>query len=393
MLPKMVANSLAPAFAILGVLCSILGGVFWSPPAIISGLAGGLISVIYVVRVTTSHADFEKTFGPNWLESIPQIQQQRLSQKRWVLWHSRSPEVRWERDLPFWRIPGTERDLLCDLWQPSADAPHSGIAVIYLHTGEWHFADKDFGTRPLFRHLTGQGHVVMDVAYRLCPETDLFGMLGDVKRAIAWIRTNTSQYAVDPNRIILAGGSAGGHLALLAAYTADRLELMPEEIRDVDVHVRGVVSYYGPPDLRAFFDDGYGRVNPPEKVEKIAGDMLGCSSEQRSELYRKGSPEAYITPNCPPTLLFQGQHDCGVPIYSTRAFRDKLLRAGVPVVYVEYPQTEHGFDLQVKAIASIARKAIKLPKKISSVEDISQYSPAAQTARYDLDRFLALMSI
>ncbi len=392
MLPKMIANTLAPGIAVLGVICAIIGIVFWAPLAIISGLAGGLISTIYLWRVINAKADFDKEFGPHWLEKIPAEQRQRLPQKRWVVWPSRLPEVRFERDVVYWKIPGTDRGLLCDLWQPSPDGFHSGIALIYLHTGEWHFADKDFGIRPFFQHLVGQGHLVMDVAYRLCPETDLFGMLEDIKRAVAWMKMNAARYSVDPDKVILAGGSAGGHLALLAAYTAGCPEFSPEDIQNIDVHVRGVVSYYGPPDLTAFFEEGYGRVNPPKKVKEITGNLLGGSLEQRFDLYRKGSPITYITPDCPPTMIFQGQHDCGVPVSSTRSFWDRLVKAGVPVIYVEYPLTEHGFDLHIKAIAAIAKKALKLAKTNSSLEDISQYSPAAQTARYDLDRFLALMS-
>ena len=62
--------------------------------------------------------------------------------------------------------------------------------------------DKDFQTRPFFRHLVAQGHTVMDVAYRLCPEVDIYGMVGDVKRAIAWMKTNASRYGVNPEKIV-----------------------------------------------------------------------------------------------------------------------------------------------------------------------------------------------
>jgi acetyl esterase/lipase len=58
--------------------------------------------------------------------------------------------------------------------------------------------DKDFNTRPFFRHLATQGHVVMDVAYRLCPEVDIYGMIGDVKRAVVWMKTNAEKYGLDP---------------------------------------------------------------------------------------------------------------------------------------------------------------------------------------------------
>ena len=114
--------------------------------------------------------------------------------------------------------------------------------------------DKDYGTRPFFRQLTAQGHVVMDVAYRLCPEVDIYEMVGDVKRAVAWMKANAARYAVDPQRIVLAGGSAGAHLALLAAYAPDHPRLTPKDVQGCDLSVRAVVSYYGPSDLCATYE-------------------------------------------------------------------------------------------------------------------------------------------
>lgn len=151
----MIANTFAVYLAMLGILCAVLGIIFSSPLAIISGLFGVLFSTQYVIRVVAVKADLEKSFGPNWLETIPQEKRQRLYQKQMIFWPSRLPPARCELDHPFWTIPGTTRVLLCDLWQPPLDVPSSGLAVIYLHTGEWHFADKNFGTEPLFRQLVG----------------------------------------------------------------------------------------------------------------------------------------------------------------------------------------------------------------------------------------------
>jgi hypothetical protein len=111
-LPKMIANSLAVYIAMVGVICAILGSIFKAPLAILSGLSGALISILYVMRVTASRAVFEKAFGPEWLETLPPEQSHRLSQKRRVWWPSRLPEVRWERNLPFWTIPGSDRCLI-----------------------------------------------------------------------------------------------------------------------------------------------------------------------------------------------------------------------------------------------------------------------------------------
>lgn len=111
-----------------------------------------------------------------------------MLERRWTWRAPAPPQPRFDQDVPFWTIPNTERQLLCDIWHPGSGVRRSRLTFIYLHPGGWQNLDKDTGTRPFFRHLTAGGHVVMYVSYRLCHETDMFGIVGDVKRAIAWIK-------------------------------------------------------------------------------------------------------------------------------------------------------------------------------------------------------------
>jgi acetyl esterase/lipase len=374
---KMLGNSLAPNLALIGMITAALGSFVWAPLAIVAGTVGMVISTIYVLRVTKSHSGFEKAFGIAWQEKIPPELRDRMLPHRWTWKLPRLNKACPKNEIPFWTITARKRRLVCDIWQPSSDIPRSGIGLIYLHGSAWHYSDKDFGTRPFFSHLVAQGHVAMDVAYRLCPEVDLWEMVGDVKRAVAWLKANAGQYGVDPDKIVLAGGSAGAHLALLAAYTALNPLYTPDDLREIDLFVKGVVSYYGPTDLETFFQDGFGRVNLPSETEKIQKNLLGGLFVNKPEVYHQASPVAHISPDCPATLIFQGSHDMGVPVESTRLFCQKLVDSGVPSLYVEFPQTDHGFDLQLRVL---------------KLGDGSQYSAAAQAAAFDLDRFLALMA-
>lgn len=374
---KMLDNSLAPCLALVGAVTVILGIFSAAPVAILTGAIGMAVSTQYVLRVIKPQPGFDDAFGPDWLEKIPPAWKARMLHNRWMGLISRPIKPSFDHDVPFWKVTGSERVLLCDIWQPSSGIPPSGIGFIYLHGSAWHYSDKDHGTRPLFAHLAAQGHVVMDVAYRLCPEVDLWAMAGDVKRAVAWLKANASQYGVDPEKIVLAGGSAGAHLALLAAYSPYDPKFTPVEIQGLDLSVKGVVSYYGPPDLCAFFQEGFGRVNTLAEAEKIQRNLLGGLVEDIPEVYQFASPITHIHPGCPATLIFQGSHDMGVPVESVRFFSRRLAESGIPVVYIEFPQTDHGFDIQLRIL--------KLGNR-------SQYSPAAQAAWYDLDRFLGLLA-
>jgi acetyl esterase/lipase len=136
-------------------------------------------------------------------------------------------------------VPGIDRQLLADLWQPPESVQPSGLAFIHLHGGGHASFDKGLPpNEPWFRHLAAQGHVVMDVAYRLVPETTVPGMQGDVKHAIDWMKRNAAAFGVHPNRAVLDGDSASAHLALLAAYAPDDPLLTPEDMRGEDLSVR-----------------------------------------------------------------------------------------------------------------------------------------------------------
>jgi len=401
--PKLLAGALSPILALAGTISAVIGALFKSPLTMLAGAFGALVSADYVRQTLRPHREFERAFGPDWESRLaPSVAKQR-PQQRWRPIQPKAPEPRWTRDRPFWTIPETDRQLLCDIWQPPEEVAPSGLAFIYFHASGWHFSDKDVGTRPMFRHLSAQGHVIMDVAYRLCPETDWRGMLGDVKRAVAWLRINAAEYGVDPARIVLGGGSAGGQLALLAAYTADDAALTPVDVMGMDLAVRGVVSWYGPPDITFYAE----RTTPisswvlPEENERtddaladkifqamdfdmpapshwprgitmqeaMMHALFGGPPEARPEAYRQASPVTHVDADCPPTLLLQGEHDSIVAAEAVRALADRLRAVDVPVVHIEYPQAAHAFDLV-----------------------LPQLSPSAQAALYEADRFLAILS-
>ena len=386
MFAKLAASTLPAFWAIEGMAGAVMGWIYDAYWAVGMGIFGAGMMISYIRRCTREHRGFKQAFGSGWADRIPPQQTGSMLKRRWSFYvkMKTSSDSSWQRDVPFWTIPGTERQLLCDLWRPS-EANASGLAFIFFHGSAWAVGHKDMLTRPFFRHLVAQGHMVMDVGYRLIPEVDIFGMVGDVKRAVAWIKADASRHGVDPEKVVLGGGSAGGHLALLAGYTPHHPEMTPEEIQDHDLTVCGVVSYYGPSDMLAeykrymwkkFYSKwppvAIGTLLEPDMRWRYAGRLdilLGGHPQDVPEVYQMASPINHVHPDCPPTLLIQGEQDLLVPPDTTRMFHAKLVAAGVPAVNVIFPWTDHAFDLP-----------------------LPQFSPPAQSALYDVDRFLALLT-
>lgn len=408
-LPKLWAGAWAPFVATAGALGALVGLFRGDRGAVLAGFFGALAGVRHTVRVTAQHGEFEAAFGPDWQEHIPAELRARLPSSRYRVVQPVPPGAVRSADVVIgsW---GAGRTLLGDLWRPPAGMSASGMAVVFLHGSLWQALDKDFLSRPLFRRLAGQGHVVLDVAYPLAPEADLEGMVDAVRQAVGWLHEHAHENRVRSDRIVLMGASGGGHLALLAAYASgDPGSDTPTAT--LAPPVRAVVSISGITDLAAFFVE-YGRTNPrqprssagitenlrprrrdstvldraltrarvfpPYRHGNMPGgplllvDLLGGTPDEVPEAYRLGSPIAHVRHRCPPTLQVFGDDDFVVDISHGRRLHAALVEVGVPSVLVELPDTVHGFDQYVGVSRRVA--------------------PAAQAATYDIERFLALMA-
>jgi len=402
---KLFTSALSPLFAVIGVLCAVVGLMTNSVFISVLGVYDVLIFSIHFIRITRqpgASGNFEQAFGLHWENRINPGQKNRFLRARTVMKLRAVADPRIEQNISFSIIPGTDRQLLCDVWQPPEGMRSSGLAFIYLHGSAFSVLDKDCGTRPFFRHLTAQGHVIMDVAYRLAPETDIMGMVDDVRRAIAWMKENAGKYGVNPSRIVVGGASAGGHLAMLTAYTGKDPQFIPKEFEGRDTSVCSVISLYGPTDLEALYyhtnqhlttrstpdrpkkavptklpgwmkkgmGEDYHRLGMDKDFEKVGAlaPLLGGHPDERPEQYALYSPVTHAHADCPPTLLIHGEHDIMAPVKTTRILRTLLVEKKVRTVMHILPQTDHAFDLV-------------LPK----------ISPSAHNAIYDVERFLALM--
>ncbi|MCZ7545383.1 MAG: alpha/beta hydrolase [Anaerolineae bacterium] len=252
---KVAAGALAPFLVIGGSLGAIISLLRRDFRAALAGLAGAAAAARHIRRLAAPHAHFDGAFGPGWRDRIPPALAARMLMYRWP-WQLGllPPRAPYQAHISYAMWPKTAENRYCDVRLPPDDAPRTGLGVIYLHGGGWHYGDKALGTRPFFKHLAGQGHVIMDVAYTLAPKTDLCGMVADVKRAIAWMKTNAAALGVDPARVVLMGASAGAHLALLAAYTPNDPAFQPADVT-MDTSVRAVVAFYPPVDIAALYRD------------------------------------------------------------------------------------------------------------------------------------------
>jgi acetyl esterase/lipase len=379
-LPRLMAAALLPALVPMAVVFAAIS--VW----LNSNLAAWLFMAVVItagvawLRIDAVPCDFGMAFGPNWDARVAPEHQPNLRRRAWRWRLPAAARVTWKRDIPFWTIPETGRVLLCDIWLPPAEVTRSGLAYVYFHGSTWCMLDKDFLTRSIFRHLAAQGHVVMDVAYRLCPETDIPGMVSDVNRAVAWIKEHANEYGVSADRIVVGGSSAGGQISLLAAYGAGVPEFTPPDVQGRDLSVRGVVSCYGPTDLAVCFyhtrqDRIHGIGLTPPDMKTLTSDsgrlgfvkakasgrldwIVGGTPDQVPERYALCSPVSHVKPGLPPTLLIQGEDDLVTQASATRELAVKLKAAGVPVVTLFFPHVTHAFDLAFPGLSPAARRAL-----------------------------------
>jgi acetyl esterase/lipase len=239
-----------------------------------------------------------------------------------------------DQTLLFATVEGQE--LQADLFLPRGAASGARPAVLYLHGGGWTGGERGYG-RAWAGFFTSRGYAFLSLDYRLFPPATALKAPGDVKCGIGWLKENAARWDIDPGRLVLFGESAGGHLATLAAYTAEDARL-PPSCEAGDTSVRAVISFYGPGDLAAYA--GQGAAGSRRNLEGYVGGPL----ETHRALYELLSPVTHVRPGVPPTLLLHGGADSVVPLHASRGLASRLEAAGVPHQLFTLPYAEHGFD-------------------------------------------------
>ncbi len=238
-----------------------------------------------------------------------------------------------------------------DVYSPPDDIQKNGAGVVVVHGGSWNAGGR--GDFPAWNFwLAANGYTVFDIDYRLAPQPNYLTATGDVKCAVLWIKRHAPTFEISPDKIVLLGRSAGAHLALLAAYSANDARIPPScpnaettENAPADEKVRAVVSFYAPVDLIWSFD------NPAnERVidgKKTLAQFIGGNPHESGEMrdrFLLASPDSHVNGKTPPTFLIHGGEDQLVRSENMDLLGERLKQANAPhkTLFMSYAQ--HGFD-------------------------------------------------
>ena len=241
--------------------------------------------------------------------------------------------VIWEEGIEY--TNPDDQHLQLNLARPkTGDGPFP--AVICIHGGGFRAGKRD-GYNDLCVRLAERGYVAATISYRLAPKYQFPAAVHDTKAAVRWMRANAKKYHVDPARIGVTGGSAGGHLAQFLGVTANVPQFEgtggnPEQSSAVTC----VVNVYGPSD----FTKSYGKSVDAHEVLPL---WFGGNLETKLALHIQGSPLYWVTPNAAPTLCIHGTEDKYVAHEQAVWLVDKLKASAVEAELLTLEGAGHGF--------------------------------------------------
>lgn len=250
----------------------------------------------------------------------------------------RGRSLRKTKNVPFRRVAG--RTLKLDVYRGRTDAAGRPV-FMYIHGGGWVFGDKREQGLPIMHHLARNGWVCFSVNYRLSPGAGWPDQLVDVKSGLAWIKAHAHEYGGDPTFVVVAGGSAGGHLAAMVGLTENEKKYQPG-FEEADTSVQVTVPIYGITDVTNRLGV-QSKQFLPLLMEPL---VIKAYLEDEPDKFFDASPIDRIHPDVPPFVIPQGDNDTMAPVAEARAFVEKLRAASqTRVVYMELPGAQHIFDL------------------------------------------------
>lgn len=263
----------------------------------------------------------------------------------WVYFH---PAMGVEEGVVYGERAG--RPLVLDVVRP---ARPNGVGVLYFTSGGWKSGGAGDFSRVAIAPLVRRGYTVFPVHHVSQPEATVMEIAEDMHRAVRFVRAHAADYGIDPDRLGVTGGSAGGHLALLVATRGAPGD--PEATDPVDrasSAVQAVAIFYPVTDmldLRGSTEDP-GDGGPPKSFRR-ALEQDPVDMERWRETGRELSPIAFLSPAAPPTLILHGDADTLVPLDQSLRYRDRAREAGAPVEVLVHRGGGHGWVTMILDVA------------------------------------------
>lgn len=241
-----------------------------------------------------------------------------------------------KRDILFANVDGV--DLLLNLHLPN-DVEHPPL-VMFIHGGGWKNGDRN---RCRLSWLARHGYAVASIEYRLSHEAIFPAQIHDCKGALRWLRAHQDEYGYDAARVVVAGTSAGGHLAALMGTSAGMQELEDATAGHPDrsSRVQGIIDYFGPTDFLV-----RSKLHP-EKSEDATGSvymLIGGPVTKNQTLATLASPALQVTDDDPPLLILHGENDKTVHLAQSKLLQAAYEKQGLPVTLYVEPEAGHGWS-------------------------------------------------
>ncbi len=214
-----------------------------------------------------------------------------------------------------------------DVYLP-ADGATARPAVMFVHGGGWRLGSAAAHAAHAER-LAEAGYVTASIDYRLVPDGVYPRQIQDTACALAFLRAHADEWGLDPDRVAIAGYSAGGHLVSLLGVAFDEPDFAPDCAAGPTAPPQAVISGAGPQDLHGLAEADAVR------------DMLGGTEEEVPERYDRASPITHARADAPPFMFVHGTDDWFVPVDQSRDMRDALRAEGVDARVLELSGIGH----------------------------------------------------
>jgi acetyl esterase/lipase len=256
--------------------------------------------------------------------------------------------------------------ILADVYRPKSDEVRP--VIVWLHGGALINGNRERIHPKVMALAEAEGYALVSIDYRLAPETKLPALISDIEAAFRWLAGDgAKKFHLDPNRIVSAGESAGGYLALVTGY---RVQPRP----------KAIVALYG---YGSLMGDWYSKPSPhprhnakritrEQALQESDGSVISDHRRRRGNgsqiylYYRQNGlwplevsgfdratiageiapyePVRNVTADYPPTLLIHGTDDTDVPFEESTMFAEQLKHQGIPHSLISIEKGEHGLS-------------------------------------------------